>query len=146
MKIAEEGAYSRIKTELGDKFNTLDQIKQKTEQQEKELLQEKIWSKQMSELIKKFPQEKAHIQSIESKLKTIAYTEEFSKAPLEVIYQGVNGLRPQKNKTIEAGKGGSNKGETLDFAKIIEENDESAIAQMDEKTFSQFREFIRNKK
>lgn len=144
VKIAEEGAYSRIKTELGDRFNTLDQIKQKTEQQEKELLQEKIWSKQMSELVQKFPKEKEHIQSIEAKLKTLAYTREFSAAPLEVIYQGVNGLRPAKNKTIESGKGGSNRGETIDFARINQEKDDEAIAQMDQKTFSKFREYIKN--
>lgn len=144
VRLAEAGAYTRLKHELGERFQDLDQLKSRAQESELEQRQEQIWKKQFSELIQKLPDEAENIKSIESKLKRLAFTEEYHKTPLEVIYKGVDELRPTKRRTVESGKGGSSKGSTsLDFKKIVDEGDQDAIDSMDPKTFAEFRQFIR---
>jgi len=142
LKLAENGAYTRIRAELGDKLDNLATAEQSRLEEAETAKQERIWNKQFDELKTEFPKEAEHIQSKKGTIKKLAFSTSYSKTPLNVIYRGVDGLRSTKTKTVEGGRGGSSKAGTTDFAKIVSNNDQSAIADMDADTFKDFNKYI----
>ena len=91
------------------------------------------------------------LSEIEEELHTLAYTEEFAKVPLSVIYKGnddFRGLVQPKKVTAEEGKQFTGQGgKVVNFENATEED----VNKMDSKTFEQYsnweasREFNRGK-
>ena len=146
LKLAEQGAYKKVKEELGGKITEFEEATASVREAEADAQQEKLWSKDLVKLKEKYPNE--DVESIRGKLKRNYFSEEYSKTPIDVIYRGVEGLRPAKgSKTVERGKGGTNKSKpAFDFKGILESNDQEAIQSMDSKTFGEFREYISKRK
>jgi len=142
LKLAEDGAYKKVKEELGSKIDNFETATKAVREAEEEAQQEKLWRKDLETLKTKYPDE--DVESIRGKLKRNYFSEEYSKTPIDVIYRGVEGLRPVKgSKTVEKGKGGSNKNNpAYDFKAILESDDGEAIGSMDTKTFAEFREYV----
>jgi hypothetical protein len=147
--IAESGATQKLESKFSERFKNLEQVAGSVKAKEAELLQEQIWDKQFKELKDKFPNE--DVESKKKELKELAFSKQFSKTPLDVIYKGVDGLREVRKKTVESGSGGSTKGEgdAIDFSEIINlpENEmNKRVEAMDAGTFEKFTNYIEKNK
>jgi hypothetical protein len=142
LTLAQDGAVKKVREELGGKLQEFEDATKSVREAEEDALQEKMWRKDLGKLKESFPNE--DIDSIKGKLKRFYFSEEYTKTPIDVIYRGVDGLRPAKgSKTVEKGKGGSNKGEPVnDFKKILDDDNQEAIQAMDSKTFGEFRDYV----
>lgn len=146
--MAEKGAYKKLEQMFASKFAQLDEVAQKAKQEREVAEQENIWNTQFNDLIKQFPDSKEHIDSLKGTIKKYAFSKEFHQAPLEAIYaylKEVKGMKPaEKSKTVESGQGGAKTQDvTLDFDRIVRENDESAIRSMSSDVFAQFSDYIK---
>ena len=89
---------SKLPSDIAEKL-------QKIEAHELEITQEKGFEKEFSRLIKDIPE--ADDPKVKAKLKTLAFTEEFAKAPLKAIFYGHPdefGSKPKRS--AEPSKGG----------------------------------------
>lgn len=119
---------------------------QRLEARDLEIAQEKGFEKDFQKLIKEVPE--ADDPKVKAKLKTLAFTEEFGKAPLKAIYYGnpdeFGGLKPKKS--AEPSKGGqANIGEMTfeEIDNLPSEEKTEAIRKMDMPTFEKFSERAR---
>ena len=142
LALAEDGAYKKVKEELGSRMDNFEEATKAVQEAEQDAKQEKLWRTDLAKLKEKYPEE--DVESIRGKLKKNYFSEEYSKSPIDVIYRGVEGLRATKgSKTVEKGKGGTKRNSpTNDFANILAEDNQEAIQAMDSKTFESFREYI----
>jgi hypothetical protein len=146
LKLAEEGAYKKVKDEFGSKLTEFEEATKSVREAEADATQEKLWRKDLETLKEKYPDE--DIEAIRGKLKQHYFSEDYSKTPIDVIYRGVEGLRPAKgSKTVEKGRGGTSKDTPVhDFKKILDDNNQEAIQAMDSETFNEFRDYISKRK
>jgi len=134
---AREG--SKLPSDIAEKL-------QKIEAHELEITQEKGFEKDFAKLIKDVPE--ADDPKVKAKLKTLAFTEEFAKAPLKAIFYGnpdeFGGLKPKKS--AEPSKGGNaNLGEMTfeEIDNLPPEDRAKAIKDMDMPTYEKFRSRMR---
>lgn len=146
VEIIEKNAAGRLEKQFADKFNQLNEVAEKAKRDNEELEQEKIWNKQYSELLEKYPEEKSHIESIKGTIQKLAYSKEFHQAPLTAAYaylKEVEGLKPNAHsKTVESGTGGQSKG-GIDYATIVATGDQEAIKAMNQTEFEGLKAYIK---
>lgn len=151
VEMAEKGAYKKIEQMFSSKFAQLEEVAQQAKQEREVAEQENIWNNQFNDLVKQFPDRKEHIDSLKGTIKKYAFSKEFHQAPLDAIYAYLveaKGMRPvDKSKTVESGQGGTKTQDvTLDFERIVREQDEQAIKSMSSEVFSQFSDYIKKNK
>jgi hypothetical protein len=81
------------------------------------------------------------LEVIKNKLKEVAYTEQFAKTPLGVIYKGVDdfrGVETARRASAEAGRGGNKAQAGKDFDSVSEED----ISKMSAEEFDRYSTYM----
>jgi hypothetical protein len=122
---------------------------QRLEARDLEIAQEKGFDKEYQKLIKEVPE--ADNPKVRAKLKTLAFTEEFAKAPLKAIFYGnpdeFGAISPKKS--AEPSKGGQSATGDMTFDEVDNlppDEKAKAIRAMDSATYEKFREHLQPNK
>lgn len=104
-------------------------------------LQDELFEKDFKKLIQKHPEASSH----KDRIKELAFSDSFSKTPLEVIYLGhPNEFKPDKG-SAETKEGGEISTGDMSFEEIMNLPDNQrtkAIAEMDDKRYDKFSDWL----
>jgi hypothetical protein len=127
-----------IPQEFKEAVNELNAIKQERLAQQEELGFEKEFSAILPIIENEFGQlDSSQLSEIKTKLKDIAFQEQFAKTPLSVIFKGFDDFRNTKviKRTMEQSRPASNTESDIDFSSMTDEDLQKADRETQAKYF-----------
>lgn len=137
----------KLPKDITDKLAILEKLQSKAQEDGDNAAYSSEFAKDVEPLIKaEYPNASPeHIKAIKERIQGVAFTEDYARTPLSVIYKGLDEFRgmvkPEKS-TAEKGGGGERGGQEIDFDSMSEDE----ASKLDDDSFERFLAHKRKKK